>query len=90
MASEQIKTSEIPVVNSLTATSRLVAYNGSNTVTISLSNLFGNSASVPVINTPSTNASLTCPAGAVFTDGSYLYVAVSNNHLGRVALDTNF
>lgn len=39
-------------------------------------------------NTPANSTALTVPRGTVWTDGSYLYVATSDNVLKRVALSS--
>lgn len=88
MASEALKTSELPLANSLAANARVLVISGSNTSLVLLSNVFGNSQAIPVISTPVSSSSLTVPQGAVLTDGDYLYVATSNNTLKRVALST--
>lgn len=89
MASEAVKTTELPTANGLAANAFVltITANGATSRT-PLTYLFGNSASITVISTPASSSSLTVPAGAVLTDGSYLYVATSNNTLKRVALST--
>lgn len=92
MTAQPVKTSDLPVVDSLDGTDRIVVLSGaaslSETSTITLTDLFGNSSSVPVINTPANSTALTVSAGSVMMDADYLYVAVANNKLGRVALST--
>jgi hypothetical protein len=89
------KTSECPVANSVTPSDRVVVYANTsgtpNTFTVSIGNLFGNSSANVVIQTiaaPANSTVTTVRAGTLLTDGSYLYVATSNNVLKRVAISS--
>jgi len=88
------KTSELAVATGLAATDRLVVLTSPSaspvTKTITVSNLFGNSsANVEIYNISSVaNSSITVAKGTIMFDTSYLYIAIANNTLKRVALES--
>lgn len=56
---------------------------------VTVSNLFGNStANVVVFNTTPANSTITVKKGTLMFDSSYIYVAVANNLLKRVGLNS--
>ena len=56
---------------------------------VTVANLLGNSsANVVIFNTTPANSAITVKKGTVLFDTSYLYVAVSDNTLKRVALSS--
>jgi len=85
-----IKFSQLPIANTAGTSDRLVLVslaNPSNPAleTISISNIYTTANSINVANTPA-NSSITVSQGSIFMDLNYLYVAVANNVLKRVAL----
>lgn len=59
------------------------------TKSVSVRNLLGNSsANVVIFNSTPANSSITVKKGTILFDTSYLYVAVANNVLKRVALSS--
>lgn len=99
MANETTKTSELPAATSLVATDYFVVVANTTgtakTKRVRADLAFANSA-LPVraanltISGPATvaNSTINCTAGQIFWDSSYLYVAVANNQLKRVALSS--
>lgn len=56
---------------------------------VTVGNLLGNtSANVVIYNSTPANSSITVKKGTILFDTSYLYVAVANNTLKRVALSS--
>lgn len=56
---------------------------------VSVQNLLSNSsANVAIRNITPANSSITVKAGVMFYDANYLYIAVANNTLKRVALSS--
>lgn len=56
---------------------------------VTVSNLFGNStANVVIFNTTPANSTITVKKGTLMFDSSYIYVAVANNLLKRVGLNS--
>lgn len=56
---------------------------------VSVQNLLGNSAAnVSIRNSTPASSSITVKAGLIFYDTNYLYVAVADNTLKRVALSS--
>jgi len=56
---------------------------------ITLANVLGSSiANVVIFNTTPANSSITIKKGTIMFDTDYLYVAVANNSLKRVALSS--
>lgn len=93
MANNVKKISELATTNTAAGTDRIVILKdpaGSpSTRTITVSNLFGNSsANVVIQNITPANSTITVTQGTMFYDNTYLYVAVANNVLKRVTLET--
>ena len=93
MSNNVKKTSELPTTNNAAADDRLVILKspgGSpSTRTIEVSKLLGNSAANVVIqNITPANSTITVTKGTVFFDNNYIYVAVANNSLKRLSLDS--
>jgi hypothetical protein len=96
MADNAKRTCDLPIANSANTSDRLLILQNANsatsntTATITVQNFFSNSVGVPcaVINSPSNSIALTITGGSIYTDGNFLYVAVSNNVLKRVALSS--
>lgn len=88
------KTSNLAIATGLAGTDRVLVLTNPNsspaTKTITVSNLFGNSsANVEIYNIASVgNSSITVQKGVVMFDTNYLYIAVANNTLKRVALES--
>lgn len=56
---------------------------------VTVSNLFGNvAANVVIYNNTPANSAITVKKGTIMFDSSYIYVAVANNTLKRVGLNT--
>lgn len=56
---------------------------------VTVSNLLGNStANVVIYGTTPANSTITIKEGTIMFDNSYLYVAIANNTIKRVGLDT--
>ena len=56
---------------------------------VTVGNLLGNtSANVVIFNSTPANSTITVKKGTILFDSSYLYVAVANNTLKRVALSS--
>lgn len=93
MSNNVKKTSELPIANSAAGSDRIVILKdpaGSpSTRTITVDNLFGNSsANVVIRNQTPANSTITVKQGTLMYDNTYLYVAVANNTLKRVALQS--
>lgn len=93
MSDRSKKPSELPVAYSASGSDLIIVTSNTsgNGVTkgISLTNLLGNNnvnTSVK-FSTPS-NSTINAVSGSIFIDSSYLYVAVANNELKRVALQS--
>jgi hypothetical protein len=87
------KTSELPTTNNAVANDRIVILKDPSgtpsTRTIKVSDLLGNSAAnVVVQETTPSNSTITIKKGTMLFDNNYLYIAVANNSLKRVALST--
>ena len=78
----------------------LVANSGSNTEKCSIQNFFNNSAANVTVNvaranqifavnsnTPSTSTD-TVPKGRIWYDGNYLYIAIADDTIRRITLET--
>ncbi len=87
------KTSELPTTNNAVANDRIVILKDPagtpSTRTIKVSDLLGNSAANVVIQeaTPA-NSTITIKKGTMLFDSNYLYIAVANNSLKRVSLNS--
>lgn len=83
MANNAIKVGNTVVVNSATTADYSVVCTANGAVRrIPIANSF-----VMSIQTPA-NSSFTCKGGQLFADTDYLYVAVANNTLKRIALSS--
>ena len=63
------------------------------TATIEVTNLFKGVGSliIPIgTSDPANSTALTIAKGTIFATANYLYVAIENNKLGRIALDSSF
>ena len=87
------KTSELATTNNAVANDRIVILKDPSgtplTRTIKVSDLLGNSAANVVIQeaTPA-NSTITIKKGTMLFDSNYLYIAVANNSLKRVSLNS--
>jgi hypothetical protein len=88
------KISAFPALSGPTGNTFLVvahtAANGvTNTYSLGLTTLFGNSAANVVMKeyTPS-NSTISVAAGTCFYDNTYFYIATANNVLKRITLDS--
>lgn len=99
MANEAKHITELPEVESLPLDSVFIVETNTsgNSVTsqISMENLFSNSNLDLVANTIATeiqstptNSTPTVTKGTIYSDGTYLYVAVDTDQLMRVALES--
>lgn len=89
------KISEFPNLSSPNGNTKFVVNHTSNsgvtnTYTLSVTTLLSenNSANVILKNSTPANSTVTVKAGTIFYDSSYLYIAVANNTLKRVALSS--
>lgn len=83
MANNAVRVSNTAVVNSATTADYSVACTANGAVRrIPIANAF-----VMAIQTPA-NSSFTSKAGQIFADADYLYIAVANNTLKRITLET--
>jgi hypothetical protein len=83
MANNAVRVSNTAVVNSATTADYSVVCTANGAVRrIPIANSF-----VVAIQTPA-NSSFTCKAGQMFADNTYFYVAVANNTLKRIALES--
>jgi len=87
------KVSELPITNNAASDDRILILKtpgGSpSTRTITVSNLFNNSAAnvtIKEVSPPGSNISVT--QGTIFYDTNYLYIAVANNTLKRITLES--
>lgn len=93
MANNVLKISEFGVSRSASGSDRLVILKDPESVptnkTISVNDLFGNSTANVVIRlgTPA-NSTIQVKAGTIMYDNEYLYVAVANNSLKRISLES--
>ena len=85
MSSESKKTSELPVANSISNIDRIIIVTDPtglpNTKSLSFLDL---QKSLIKFQTPSANT--ICTQGTIFYDTNYLYIAVANNTIKKVAL----
>jgi hypothetical protein len=87
------KTSELPTTNNAVGSDRVVILKDPagtpSTRTITVTNLLGNSsANVVIRNSTPANSTITVNQGTIFYDNTHLYIAVANNTLKRVSLDS--
>jgi hypothetical protein len=88
------KTSELAVATSAAGTDRVIVLTSPSsspvTKSITVSNLFGNSsANVEIYNIVTiANSSITVSKGTIMFDTSYLYIAVADNTLKRITLES--
>lgn len=89
MANSDVKISELTQTSLLSNTDVFVVARGiggsPSTNTIPLSAL---RTQIPVLNTPANSSALTISSGTLLYDSSYLYIAVANNVVKRVALSS--
>lgn len=92
MSSSPVKLPDFPPVTSLAGNDRVVAMANSagivNSSLITINDMVGNSGFIPVISTPANSTAINAVAGSLMRDGSYLYVATSNNYLMRIPLSS--
>lgn len=95
MAGKERKTSQLPVANGLASSDRVVVLSSpggvSNTYTITVADLFGNSGAnvvVRVVATPANSTATVVKQGTILYDSSYIYIATADNTLKRVLLST--
>lgn len=93
MAGRERKTSQLPVTRGLGANDKIVVLANTagtpNTFIITVVDLLGNSAANTVakpVATPANSTALAVASGTILWDSDYLYIAVGNNTLKRVAL----
>jgi len=88
------KTSELAIATSVAGTDRVIVLTSPSsspvTKSITVSNLFGNSsANVEIYNISTVaNSSITVSKGTIMFDTSYLYIAVADNTLKRITLES--
>jgi hypothetical protein len=87
------KTSELLTTNNASGSDRVLILKdpaGSpSTRTITVSNLLGNSsANVVIFNQTPANSTVTIKKGTLLFDNNYIYVAIANNSLKRVPLES--
>jgi len=88
------KTSELAIATSVAGTDRVIVLTSPSsspvTKSITVSNLFGNSsANVEIYNIAAVaNSSITVSKGTIMFDTSYLYIAVADNTLKRITLES--
>lgn len=88
------KTSELAIATSVAGTDRVIVLTSPSsspvTKSITVSNLFGNSsANVEIYNIVAVvNSSITVSKGTIMFDTSYLYIAVADNTLKRITLES--
>jgi len=87
------KTSELAISNNAVGSDRIVFLKDPagvpSTRTITVANLLGNSsANVAIRNATPANSTINVNSGTIFYDSSYLYVAVANNVLKRINLQS--
>ena len=87
------KISELTVLTSASGDDLLVIVDDPSgtavTKKITVSNLFGNSqANVVIYGTTPANSAITIKQGTLMYNGSYLYVAVANNVIKRLPLES--
>lgn len=98
MADEAVTISDLPVLTTPNSNTVLVVNHtvGSvvNTYQLSSNNLFYNvdviSANTIILKTSQTpaNSTITVTKGTILFDNNYIYVAIANNNLKRVALSS--
>lgn len=95
MSIEGQKTSNLAVITSANTNDRIVVVSNTSgntqTTTISVGNLFGNSNVIVKssrISTPANSSAANVAQGGIYDDGTYLYIATANNTLKRVALSS--
>ena len=104
MVSQGRTTSNLPVKTTLFDNSdRVVVLYGASTnntsnsvaqtATITVTNLFKGvgSLEIPIVTSdPANSTAMTIAKGTMFATANYLYIAIDNNKLGRIALDSSF
>lgn len=101
MSNTGVKTSELPVVNSVSGNDKIVVLSNTSsspvTSVITVNTLFSNTANLQVVAktliinntaTPSNSTATTIQSGTVFFDNNFIYIATSNNFVKRVALSS--
>lgn len=92
MAAQENKTSDLLVRTSVAKTDRIVMLQNpgtanSKTITISVENLFGNTANLQIssLGTPANSNALTVKAGVSWIANGVFYYSDTDNHVKRVA-----
>jgi hypothetical protein len=94
MATEVKKVSQLTEITSATADDQILIVNDPagtpSSRKLSVKNLFGNSTvNVAITSISPSNSTMTAvKAGSIFYDSSYIYIAVANNVIKRVALSS--
>src|SRR5687768_2703116 len=98
MANSAVVAANIALMNSAVAGDLLIISRASNgqTRSITVQNLLGNSTFdlkaanlvTTYSNTPANSSALTIQAGQIFYDSDFLYIAVANNTVKRVAVSS--
>jgi hypothetical protein len=97
MANNAVRTANIAAMNSASRSDTLIVSRGSNgqTRSISVLNLMANSdydakaANLYITyRTTPANSTANCTQNQIWFDNTHIFVAVSNNNIKRVALDT--
>jgi type III secretory pathway lipoprotein EscJ len=99
--SEAIESKDIPVVNTVSSNAYVIVTTDPNgnaeTRNVSIHNLLANSthdvkaANLYVtFNTTPANSTANCTKGQYWNDDNYLYVAIANNTIRRIALGGTF
>lgn len=101
MASAGKKIKDYGVLSAPTANTKIVVSHNGNTYQMNLASAFANlSSNISISNTVSVfgvevrndatpaNSTINVTKGSIWADSDYLYVAVANNTIKRIALET--
>ena len=89
------KVSELSATSSVSVNDYIIIVtdtaNTPTTKRVTINNFFGNTVAnvfIQKIAEPANSTALTIKQGAILYDNNYLYVAIANNNVKRVALET--
>lgn len=87
MAGQEAKVTEKPLSNTFSASDKLVCVVNSTVLLVNTATIFANLTIKTTTSTPA-NSTANALQGTIWYDSSYLYVAVANNSIKRVALNS--
>ena len=91
MANTDIKTSQLVLASNLDSTDRFVVVRNASNSSLATTNTVSFStirSYIAIANTPANSSALTVRGGTLLYDSNYLYIAVANNVVKRVSLQS--